>query len=155
MGTDNLPESTAADGNNSAEVCTKTSPCMVKLPMVKPAKVTTNADGGMTAPAAVMVKDVAVVALHVPFNPTTLLLPSATAGVTYGAKKPEGYVSVMVPPRGTRVPGVKLKVTGTPVFPALRSAEAIVNAMIAERIGVQVNPSPPKPASHTQSPLWH
>ena len=155
MGKTNLPEPTAADGSKSVEICTVTSPPEVKLPMVKPAKVTTNTDGGMTAPAVVMTRDVAVVELHVTVNPATLLLPLVTVGVTDGAKKPEGYVSVMVLPGGTRVPGLKLKVTGTPVFPALRSAEAIVNAMIAERIGVQVNPSPPKPASHTQSPLWH
>ena len=74
----------------------------VNAPMVKPDNVITNADGGMAAPAVVMTTDVAVVALHVPVSPATLLLPAATVGVTSGAKKPEGYVSVMVPPAGTR-----------------------------------------------------
>ncbi len=81
--------------------------------MVKPVKVTTNEDGGMIAPAVVMTRDVAVVELHVPVNPVTLLLPLVTRGVTDGAKKPEGYVSVMVPPEGMEFAGVNPSVTGT------------------------------------------
>ncbi len=87
----------------------------------KPDIVTTKAAAGITAPAVVMTTDVAVVAPHVPVSPATLLLPAATVGVMDGAKKPEGYVSVMVPPAGTRFNAVNPSVTGTDVFPALRS----------------------------------
>ena len=99
----------------------------VNPPMVKPDNVITNADGGMAAPAVVMTTDVAVVALHVPVSPATLLLPAATVGVTDGAKKPDGYVSVMAPPGGTAFNGVNPIVTGTLLFPAFRSDEAIEN----------------------------
>jgi len=61
-----------------------------------------------------------VVALHVPVSPATLLLPAATLGVMDAAKKPEGYVSVMVPPGGTGFVGVKPSVS-TATFPAFRS----------------------------------
>jgi hypothetical protein len=55
------------------------------------------------------------VALHVPVSPATLLLPAATVGVTDGAKKPEGYVSVMVPPAGTGFAALNPSVTDTDV----------------------------------------
>ena len=122
IGTNNPPESTAADGIRSVDVVMETSGLpAVKPPMVKPVIVTTNTDGGMAAPAVVMTTDVAVVALHVPVSPATLLLPATTVGVTDGAKKPEGYVSVMVPPGGTEFAGVNPSVKGTDVLPALRS----------------------------------
>ena len=100
----------------------------VTPPMVKPVIVITNADGGMTAPAVVMTTDVAVVAPHVPVSPATLLLPAATVGVMDGAKKPEGYVSVMVPPAGTAFKGMNPSVAGTAAFPAFRSVEAMEKA---------------------------
>ena len=56
--------------------------------MVKPVIVMTSADAGMTAPAVVMTTEVALVVLHVPVSPATLLLSAATVGVIYGAKKP-------------------------------------------------------------------
>ena len=123
-----LPEATAVDGSKSVEVCTDTptSP-PVKPPMVKPVMVITTADGGMIAPAVVMTTDVALVALHVPVSPATLLLPAATLGVTDAAKKPEGYVSVIVAPGGTAFNGVNPSVTGTPAFPAFLSDEAMEN----------------------------
>ena len=102
----------------------------VNPPMVKPVIVMTSADAGMTAPAVVMTTDVALVVLHVPVSPATLLLPAATVGVMDGAKKPEGYVSVMVLPGGAGVFGEKFNVTETPIFPAFRSEGAIVNAFI-------------------------
>ena len=121
------PESTATDDSMSDEVCTATPrPPAVTLPMVKPVIVTTNADAGMAAPAVVMTTAVAVVALHVPNNPTMLLLPAAKVGVMEGAKKPEGKLSVMVPPEGTEFAGVNPSVTGTAVLPALRSDTAIL-----------------------------
>ena len=121
--------------------------------MVKPVIVTTNADAGMAAPAVVMTTAVAVVALHVPVSPATLLPPAATVGVMDGAKKPEGNLSVMLPPGSTRIPGVKLKVTGTAFFPTFRSDKAMVKALIEEIEGEQVNPSPIKPTLHTHSPF--
>ena len=138
----------------SDEVCTATPrPPAVKPPMVKPVIVTTNADAGMAAPDVVMTTAVALVALHVPFNPATLPLPAATVGVRDGAKKPEGKLSVMLPPGSTRIPGVKLKVTGTAFFPTLRSDKEMVKALIEEREGEQVNPSPMKPTLQEHSPL--
>ena len=93
--------------------------------LTKPEIVTTKAAAGMTAPAVVMTTEVALVVLHVPVSPATLLLPAATVGVIYGAKKPEGYVSVMVPPEGTGFSGVKPSVTGTDALPDFRSLSEI------------------------------
>ena len=62
----------------------------VTAPMVMPVIVTTNADAGMAAPAAVMITEVAEVTPHTPVNPTTLLLPATTVGVMDAAKKAEG-----------------------------------------------------------------
>jgi hypothetical protein len=136
MGTNNPPESTAADGSKSVDVVMNTSGLpAVNPPMVKPVIVMTIADAGMTAPAVVMTTEVALVVLHVPVSPATLLLPAATVGVMDGAKKPEGYVSVMVLPGSTGVFGIKLTATGTPIFPAFRSEDAIVKAFICGEDG--------------------
>lgn len=93
--------------------------------MVIPVIVTTNADADMAAPAAVMITEAAEVAPHTPVNPTTLLLPAATVGVTDAAKKAVGYVSVTVPPIGTGVIGVNPTVTGTADLPDMRSEVAM------------------------------
>ena len=121
-----LPDSTACDAISSDDVCTVTyRPPAVGYPNVNPFNVTVNADeDGIAAPAVVMTTEVAVVALHVAFKPATLL-PAATMGVTDGAKKPEGYVSVRVPPAGTRFAAVNPTVTGTEILPALRSPAKI------------------------------
>ena len=97
----------------------------VNPPMVKPVIVMTSADAGMTAPAVVMTTEVALVVLHVPVSPATLLLPAAMVGVMDGAKKPEGYVSVSVPPAGIGFDGVKPSVTGTDALPDFRSLSEI------------------------------
>jgi hypothetical protein len=98
----------------------------VKAPKVKPSIVKTKTDeDGIAAPAVVMTTEVAVVSPHVAVKPATLLPPAATAGVTDGMKKPEGYVSVMVPPGGTVFNTVNPTVTGTLIFPALRSSDAM------------------------------
>ena len=68
-----------------------------------------------------MTTDVPPVVPHVPVSPATLLLPAATVSVMDGAKKPEGYVSVMVPPTGMAFNGVNPSVTGTADLPAFRS----------------------------------
>ena len=100
--------------------------CLAMLLMAKPEIVTTKAAAGTTAPAVVMTTDVAVVALHVPVSPAKLLPPAATVGVTDGAKKPEGYVSVMVPPAGTGFAPLNPSFTGTDVLPALRSTSEMM-----------------------------
>ena len=122
-----LPDSTACDAISSDDVCTVTCrPPAVGYPNVNPFNVTVNADeDGIAAPAVVMTTEVAVVALHVAFKPATLLPPAATTGVTDGAKKPEGYVSVMVPPGGTAFNAVNPTVTGTLIFPVFRSRDAM------------------------------
>ena len=96
-------------------------------PIVSPLSVNVNAEAPIVAPDVVMTTDVAVVAPHVAVSPATLLAPAATAGVTDGAKKPEGYVSVMVPPTPTDPPTVVVneKVAEAPVLPATRSDAAI------------------------------
>ena len=105
------------------------TPPAVKPPMVNPVTVMmTFADGGIAAPAVVMTTEVAVVAPQVAVKPATLLPPTGTTGVTDGAKKPEGYVSVMVPPAGTAFKGVNPSVAGTAAFPAFRSFDAIEKA---------------------------
>ena len=88
------------------------------------------ADGGIAAPAVVMTTEVAVVAPQVAVKPATLLPPTETTatGVTDGAKKPEGYGSVMVPPAGTAFKGMNPSVAGTAAFPAFRSVEAMEKA---------------------------
>ena len=118
-----LPDSTACDAISSDDVCTVTCrPPAVGYPNVNPFNVTVNADeDGIAAPAVVMTTEVAVVALHVAFKPATLLPPAATMGMTDGAKNPEGYVSVTVPPAATGFAALNPSVTGTDVLPALRS----------------------------------
>jgi hypothetical protein len=132
----------------------------VKPPIVKPVIVMTSADAGMTAPAVVMMTEVALVVLHLPVSPATLLLPAATAGVMDGAKKPEGYVSVTVLPGRTGVFGVKPNVTGTPIFPAFRSEDAIVKAFICGEEGSRSPSSSPKIKENiakklTMKPIFH
>ena len=118
-----LPDSTAADSIRSDDVCTVTcGPPEVTRPIENPLKVTeNNVDDRTAAPAVVMTTDVPPVAPHVPVSPATLLLPADTVGVMDGAKKPEGYVSVMVPPTGMAFNGVNPSITGTAGFPAFRS----------------------------------
>ena len=113
------PESTDNDGRTSSEVCTTQREPAVTVPMVKPEIVTVNKVAGILAPAVVITMNGAVVLLHIPVRPCTLLLPTSTFGVTDGAKKAEGYVSVIVPPIGMGVNGVKESVTGTLVLPSV------------------------------------
>ena len=94
--------------------------------MENPEIVTTKAEAGITAPAVVMMMNVFVVALHEPVSPATLLLPAATVGVMDGAKKSEGYDSVMVPPAGIEFADENPSVTGTDVLLALRSLAEMI-----------------------------
>ena len=124
-----LPDSTAADSIRSEDVCTVTCGLpAVTRPIVNPLKVTEkNVDDRIAAPAVVMTTDVPPVAPHVPVSPATLLLPAATVGVMDGAKKPEGYVSVMVPPTGMAFPKLNPSVTRTADLPGFRSDAAMTN----------------------------
>ena len=124
-----LPDSTAADSIRSEDVCTVTCGLpAVTRPIVNPLKVTEkNVDDRTAAPAVVMTTDVTPVAPHVPVSPATLLLPAATVGVMDGAKKPEGYVSVMVPPTGMALSKLNPSVTETADLPGFRSEAAITN----------------------------
>ena len=87
--------------------------------MTKPDSVTTNDDAGTATPEELMMTDVAVLAAHVAAKPATLLLPGCTVGVE-AAKNDVGKFKVIVPPCGSDVDKVKLKVTGTPIFAAIR-----------------------------------
>jgi hypothetical protein len=79
------PESTAFDASVSADVDTvhDTWPA-VTAPAMKPEIVTVKGADGMLAPAVVTTIDVGVDELHIPDNPETLLLPTATLGVMKG-----------------------------------------------------------------------
>ena len=134
-----LPDSTAADASVSDDVCTVTcAPPAFVFPNRNPLKVRVKCDiDGITAPAVVMTTEVAVVAPQVAVKPATLLPPTDTTGVTDGAKKPEGYVSVMVPP-GLIPPnteGVKPSVASTAVFPSLSSETGMEKEISRGRVG--------------------
>ena len=103
-----LPDATAADAIRSDDVCTVMSVSPdVGYPNRSPLNVKTNADSdGIAAPAVVMITKVAVVAPQVAVKPATLLPPTDTTGVTNGAKKESGYVSVMVLPAARAPPAV-------------------------------------------------
>jgi hypothetical protein len=120
------PDATAVDATVSDDVCTTTPTAPgVAAPIMSPLIVKVNADAPIVAPDVVITTDVAEVAPQVAVSPATLLAPGATVGVTDDAKKPEGYVSVMVPPEGTGVAAVKATVMATHGFKTTRSEELI------------------------------
>ena len=96
----------------------------VALPIVNPPRVMVNADALMAAPEIVIMLAVEDVALQVAAKFETLLKPAATVGVTFGAKKLEGNVRVMVLPDEMGREGVKTRVMGTDAFPVTRSEMA-------------------------------
>ena len=83
--------------------------------MVTPPKVMVIVPLGMAAPPTVNTTDVASVGALV-----LTVLGSMMEGVTPGAKKPEGYLIVMVPAAGSDVGIVKEMVTVLPVTAAMR-----------------------------------
>ena len=96
----------------------------VAAPMVKPLNVTVNsADALMVAADVRSTTDVAPVEVQSSLKPGTLLAPSATTGVTEGAKKLGGYVRVIVPGAFIDDPGENDKVADTFALEATRSAE--------------------------------
>jgi hypothetical protein len=86
------PEEMNTDVSMASEDVFKLTPTAptVADPIVSPLSVNVNAEAPIVAPDVVMTTDVTVVAPHVAISPATLLAPAATAGVTDGAKKPEG-----------------------------------------------------------------
>lgn len=122
------PEVAPIEGMESVEVSTVMPSATLPPvnPMVNPLIVIVNADDGlMEAPEIVTTKAERDVAPHTAVRPKTLLAPTATVGVTDGAKKLEGYLRVMVPPEGTEVVGLKIRQIGTGDLPTTRSEEAI------------------------------
>jgi hypothetical protein len=85
------PLEQAAEGTMSVEVSTVTAAAPgVTAPIVKPEIVIVKAVAGITAPAVVMTKEVAVVAPNVAVNAGMLLDPAASVGVKNAAKNAAG-----------------------------------------------------------------
>jgi hypothetical protein len=124
------PDAVPADGIKSALVDT-TIPLPLPPfapPIVRPESVTVTGVLATTAPLdTVTTSDVAVdgAAEATADPPLTATLEANTPG----AKKPDGYVSVMLPPAVNAPPtvGVKDNVADEPDFPATRSLGAIKN----------------------------
>ena len=103
------------------------SPPAVAAPMVRPVTVTVTAVLRAMVPAVtVMTIWVAVGATMVPVVPPLIVTPKVPAEVV---KKPDGYVSVIVLLVASAPPAVVVNenVAAAAVFPATRSAVAIVN----------------------------
>jgi len=102
-------------------------PAVAVVPIVMPPSVT------VTAVLAAILPDASVsTMLHGPLAPELAVatpLKATLLGVTLGAKKPDGYVSVMVLDGASAPPadGVKLNVTGTPALFTIRLMFAIEN----------------------------
>jgi hypothetical protein len=123
------PDATGLDATVSEDVFTMIPKAPgVADPMVKPLIVTKNAVFSIVAPDVVNTMEVVEVALHVAVSSATLVAPGATVGVTPGTKKPEGYVSVMVPPPGMERNGVKPKVIVARETPAIRFNDGMMNS---------------------------
>ena len=124
------PDAVPADGITSALVDTATPPPLppVASPMVRPESVTVTAVLAASAPLrTVTTIDVAVDgAAEATAGPP---LTATLLATTPEAKKPAGYVSVMLPPAVNAPPtvGVKENVADEPAFPATRSLAASEN----------------------------
>ncbi len=117
-----------ADVKGSWLVDTVTSPPAVAVvPIVMPTNVT------VTVALAATLPDPSVsTMLDAPLAPQLAVAPPLKAtllGVTLGARKPDGYVSVTVLVFASAPPavGVKLNVTGTPALFTTRSKLAMLN----------------------------
>ena len=102
-------------------------PAVAVVPIFKPTNVT------VTAVLAATLPDASVsTMLDAPLAPQLAVAPPLKVtllGVTLGARKPDGYVSVTVLGDASAPPavGVKLNVTGTPALFTTRSELAIVS----------------------------
>ena len=100
---------------------------MLEAPIVMPTKVTVTAALAATLPDPSVSK-----MLDRPLAPQLAVatpLRATLLGVTLGARKPDGYVSVTVLGDASAPPavGVKLNVTGTPALFTTRSGLAMPN----------------------------
>ncbi len=128
-------------GEDNDEIDKYISELGIAAPSVKPLMVAVNpAVVPIVAFDVVRIIFVLVVAPHVIFSPGTLVASSATTGVTDGAKKLDGYVNVMEPPGGIAAGMLKVRVTGTPVFAAMRSAGAMVMESVLKHGLCRKNP---------------
>ena len=123
------PDATPADATMSASVRTVMPVALpaVAAPIVTPLRVMMKAVlAASVMPAVVMMIDVAPGGLM--GVKLALLVDTAPVGVTLVAKKPDGYVSVMVLPTASWPPIVVVNenVAAARVLPATRSASAIV-----------------------------
>ncbi len=101
---------------------------MVTAPSVKPVIVSVTAmAAGIDAPEMVIIRLEAAGKLHVPARFAMLLMPDVKVGLSADEKNPEGYERVIEPPIFRGVVEVNPSVTGTAVFVAMRSIEAIPN----------------------------
>ncbi len=106
---------------------------MVAAPIVMPTNVTVTAVLAATLPVASV-----STMLKGPLAPQLAVatpLKATLLGVTLGARKPDGYVSVTVLGDASAPPavGVKLNVTGTPALFTTRSVPAMPNPTAATR----------------------
>jgi hypothetical protein len=162
------PDATEGETVGSALVCTVTAPPAVGVPlMIKPVSVTvTAALAASCATDVVTTIRVRVGCAQLPLAPPLTDAP----GVAVAAKKPDGYVRVMVPPAAIAPPAevVKTNVAAAPVSPATRSADAIQkevpvtvppitpDAVPAEAVGstlVAMVTAPPPVAAPTVKPV--
>ncbi len=116
------PDDTGNDGNVLDDDCTVTVIELgVASPMVKPLMVTVNAV--VAALGVVRITAALLTNAHVTFMFRPRTLPATAAGLREGEKKFGGYVSVIKPLGGGTV---KVNVTETLTFPAIRSESAMV-----------------------------
>lgn len=72
-----------------------------------------KADAAIAAPAVVTTKELEEQGPHTAVKAKTLLDPADTVGVTDAAKKPDGNLTVIVPPAGKALVGVNPMVVAT------------------------------------------
>jgi len=117
------PDATPADVTVSASVCTVMPVALpaVTPPMVRPVSVTVTAVLALSvAVPVVMMIDVAVGEAALPVAPPFM----ATAGAALVAKKPVGYMSMILLPAASAPPAVVVNenTTTAPILPETRSA---------------------------------
>ncbi len=128
-------------GEDSDEIDKYICELAIAAPSVTPLMVTVNAVVvPMVAFDVVRITFVLVVAPHVKFSPRTLVASADTIGITDAAKKLDGYINVMEPPGGIAAGTLKVRVTGTLVFAAMRSAGAMVMESVLKHGLCRKNP---------------
>ena len=119
-----------SETTKSALVCNTTPVAFpgFRTPMVRPESVTVTAVLAASAPLRT-VTTIDVAADGAAEATAGLPLTATLLATTPAAKKPAGYVTVMLPPAVNAPPtvGVKLNVADEPAFPATRSLAASKN----------------------------